>query len=132
MIKILDEKTINKIAAGEIIERPASVIKELIENSIDAKATEIIIEVRNIGKDLIKIKDNGVGMNKEDLKLSFQRYATSKIENEDDLFNIQTLGFRGEALASIAVVSNLIIISKQKNSIEGNKIEIEGGKLIKE
>ena len=132
MIKILDEKTINKIAAGEVIERPASVIKELIENSIDAKATEIIIEVRNIGKDLIKIKDNGVGMNKEDLKLSFQRYATSKIENEDDLFNIQTLGFRGEALASIAVVSNLIIISKQKDSIEGNKIEIEGGKLIKE
>ena len=132
MIKILDEKTINKIAAGEVIERPASVIKELIENSIDAKATEIIIEVRNLGKDLIKIKDNGVGMNKEDLKLSFQRYATSKIENEDDLFNIQTLGFRGEALASIAVVSNLIIISKQKDSIEGNKIEIEGGKLIKE
>src|SRR3989338_3038108 len=88
MIKILDEKTINKIAAGEVIERPASVIKELIENSIDAKATEIIIEVRNLGKDLIKIKDNGVGMNKEDLKLSFQRYATSKIENESFCFEI--------------------------------------------
>jgi DNA mismatch repair protein MutL len=128
-IKVLSEDLINKIAAGEVIERPASVVKELIENSLDAGATRINIEIRDSGKKLIKISDNGFGMSSEDARNSILRHATSKINNVDDLFAIQTLGFRGEALASIAAVSKLSIITKQENDLEGYHLTVEGGKV---
>lgn len=129
-ISLLSEELINKIAAGEVIERPASVVKELIENSLDSNATHIQIEIKDYGKELIKITDNGEGMDKEDLRLSILPHATSKLKELDDLFSIQTLGFRGEALASIATISNLTIISTQKGKIGGYKLEIEGGAVI--
>lgn len=122
-IKILDEQTINKIAAGEVIERPSSVVKELIENSIDAGSDNIIVEVKDGGKTFIRVTDNGSGMSKEDALLSFHKHATSKLE---DLFNINTLGFRGEALSSISAVSNFIL------KTNGTQLEIEGGNLLKE
>ncbi|MFT4304591.1 MAG: DNA mismatch repair endonuclease MutL [Candidatus Woesearchaeota archaeon] len=128
IIKKLDNSLIDKIAAGEVVERPASVVKELIENSIDANATNIKIEIEESGIKLIKIKDNGIGMTKEDALLSFQRHATSKINNEDDLFSISTLGFRGEALASIAAVSKLSIKTSKHNL--GTEIIVHGGNLI--
>lgn len=131
-IQVLPEELINKIAAGEVVERPASVIKELIENSLDAKAKNITVELKDSGKDLIKIKDDGVGMTKEDALLSLQRHATSKIKTDEDLFNILTLGFRGEALASIAAVSKLTITTKKENTLEGYKIETHGGQIIQE
>lgn len=128
LIKELNEDLINKIAAGEVVERPASVVKELIENSIDAKSTKIKIDIEEAGTKLIKISDNGSGMSEEDALICFQRHTTSKILNEDDLFAISTLGFRGEALASIAAVSKLKILTSQNNL--GNEIIIENGKLI--
>jgi len=100
-VRILPESLINKIAAGEVVERPASVVKELLENAIDAGATEIQVSIKNGGKDLISILDNGCGMNESDAQLAVERHATSKIINEEDLFRIRTLGFRGEALASL-------------------------------
>jgi DNA mismatch repair protein MutL len=121
---------VNKIAAGEVIERPASIVKELIENSIDAKSKKIFVEIIEGGKSLIKITDDGIGMNKDDVKKSYLRHSTSKIKQEDDLFNINTLGFRGEALASIAAVSNLTIISKEKNELVGSKLLVKGGNQI--
>jgi len=126
-INILDKHLINKIAAGEVIERPANVIKELLENSLDAKATEIKIEIENAGLKKIKISDNGKGMNREDLLLCCKRHATSKIANENDLNKISSLGFRGEALASISEISNIKIKTKTKNDDVGNMVEIEGG-----
>jgi DNA mismatch repair protein MutL len=126
-IKVLDQNTINMIAAGEVIERPASVVKELVENSIDAGATEISIYVEDGGKGLIRIIDNGCGMDAQDLSVAFEAHATSKLKNSADLLNISTMGFRGEALASIASVAKVTVISKTADSIEGNKIEIDCG-----
>ena len=126
----LDELTINKIAAGEVIERPANVVKELVENSLDAGATSILIEIKKGGKTLIKIVDNGKGMSFDDLELSVERHATSKIRKIEDLENTYTMGFRGEALASICAISNLTIISKTKDQDFGNKIIARGGDII--
>ena len=128
-IKIMDEILANKIAAGEVVERCASVVKELVENSIDAKSSEIKIELKEAGTSLIKVTDNGIGMDKEDAILSFNRHATSKIKNESDLYNINTLGFRGEALASIASVSNVILKTSQGDV--GTLVNIKGGKIVK-
>ena len=125
-IRVLPANLVNQIAAGEVIERPASVIKELVENSIDAGATRIDIHLKSGGKSLIVIEDNGSGMNKEDLTLSVERHATSKLPG-DDLFNINFLGFRGEALASIASVAKLKISTQQKNAEHGWEIEVKGG-----
>ena len=128
-IKVLSEDLINKIAAGEVIERPASVVKELVENSLDAGATRINIDIKDSGKKLIKISDNGYGMSSEDARNSILRHATSKINNVDDLFAIRTLGVRGEALASIAAVSKLSIITRQENDLEGYHLTVEGGRV---
>jgi len=129
-IKLLDKNTINKIAAGEVIERPASVIKELVENSIDALASFITIEIKEGGKSYIRVTDNGTGIDKDDVELAFLRHSTSKINKIDDLQSLSTLGFRGEALASIAAVSQLELITRTKNSIEGVHVFVNGGKIV--
>ncbi len=129
-IRILPENISNKIAAGEIVERPASVVKELVENSLDAKSTRIIVEIEKGGKSLIRVSDNGTGMGKDDALLSIERYATSKIEMDEDLFSINTFGFRGEALPSIASVSRFSLVTKENKSEAGIEIRIEGGKVI--
>lgn len=128
-IKILPPDLQNKIAAGEVIERPASVVKELIENSIDAKSTNIVIDILNGGKRMIRVSDNGVGMDREDALLCFSKYATSKLFSENDLFNIKTLGFRGEALSSIASVSKVKMITGLKGSPFGVSVEILNGEI---
>ena len=128
-INLLDEITINKIAAGEVVERPASIAKELVENSIDAGADRIIIEVENGGKSLIKITDNGCGIPSSEVKKCFLRHATSKIDKIDDLFNLFTLGFRGEALASICAVSKLEMTTKFEDEAVGTKITLVGGNV---
>jgi len=128
-VKILPESLINKIAAGEVVERPASVVKELLENSIDAGASDIHVTLKNGGKDLISILDNGCGMNETDAKLAVERHATSKIIDEDDLFRIQTLGFRGEALAAIASVSNFELLTCEDEKQGATRIFIKGGRL---
>ena len=129
-IKILDEKVSNIIAAGEVVENPASMIKEMIENSLDAKATMIKIEVFKSGTD-VKVSDNGIGMDKDDTLLSVERHATSKIKEKDDVFNLSTYGFRGEALSSIAAVSKLTITTRSENSPMGYKIGCYGGVVRK-
>ena len=126
-IHVLDENTINQIAAGEVIERPASVVKELTENAIDAMATAITIEIKEGGISLIRITDNGAGIQKEDIPTAFLRHATSKIQTAEDLLSIGSLGFRGEALSSIAAVSMVELITKTKSSIMGCRYEITGG-----
>jgi DNA mismatch repair protein MutL len=128
-IKVLPSDLRNKIAAGEVIERPASVVKELIENSIDAGSTNIQIDILYGGKRLIKVSDNGTGMEKEDALLCFERHATSKLSSEDDLFNIKTMGFRGEALPSIASVTKMRIITGLKGSPSGVSVELTGGEV---
>ena len=128
-INLLDEITINKIAAGEVVERPASIVKELVENSIDAGADRIIIEVENGGKSLIKITDNGCGIPSSEVEKCFLRHATSKIDKIDDLFNLFTLGFRGEALASICAVSKLEMTTKFEDEAVGTKITLVGGNV---
>ncbi len=128
-IKILDDNLINLIAAGEIVERPASVVKELLENSLDAGAESIDIEIEAGGKKRIVVTDDGVGMSMEDAKLAIERHATSKVERIDDLKSIHTLGFRGEALPSIASVSRLTLFTKMEDSTSGCEIRLEGGKL---
>ncbi|WP_027340256.1 DNA mismatch repair endonuclease MutL [Halonatronum saccharophilum] len=131
-VKLLSEEVANKIAAGEVIERPASVVKELVENSIDAGSDRIEIKVKDGGKSLIQIIDNGEGMDEEDARLAFERHATSKVERANDLFALRTLGFRGEALSSIAAISRLTLITKTKSSLSGSKIRIVGGEVEKE
>ncbi len=130
-IRILPEILSNKIAAGEVVERPASVVKELLENALDADATRIIVEVEKGGRSLIRISDNGSGMSRDDALLSIERYATSKIYTQDDLFSIKTLGFRGEALPSIASVSRFALVTRDRESETGAEILIDGGKIIK-
>ena len=128
-IKILPENLSNKIAAGEVVERPASVVKELVENALDAEATRIIIEVEKGGQSLIRVSDNGVGMRNDDAILAIERYATSKISSDDDLFSIRTLGFRGEALPSIAAVSRFKLITRDRAADSGTEINVDGGKI---
>ncbi|MGN1207937.1 MAG: DNA mismatch repair endonuclease MutL [Christensenellales bacterium] len=126
-INILDESVFNKIAAGEVVEKPASIVKELVENSLDAKATEILVEIEDGGINKIRVVDNGEGIHPDDVKPAFITHATSKIKSVDDLASIVTLGFRGEALSSIASVSKLKMQTKQESFQEGKQIEIEGG-----
>ena len=127
-IHVLNQDTINKIAAGEVIERPMAVVKELTENAIDAGAGAITVEVKDGGKALIRMTDNGVGMNEEDVRLAFTPHATSKIDDAEDLLRVSTLGFRGEALASISSVSQLEMVTKTRNELMGCRYEADGGK----
>ena len=127
-IVLLDDLTINKIAAGEVIERPASAVKEMLENSIDAGATNIILEIKNGGISYIRITDNGKGIANDDLDMAFERHATSKIRTADDLTKVKSMGFRGEALASISAISKVEMISKTVDEPNGYKIVVEGGK----
>ena len=129
-VKLLDTATVNKIAAGEVVERPASVVKELVENSIDAGARRIEIEIQNGGKALIRVTDDGAGMSREDAALSVRRHATSKLVDADDLQRISTLGFRGEALPTIAAVSKFTLQTRRPDDELGTKITIDGGKIV--
>ncbi|MDF0591899.1 DNA mismatch repair endonuclease MutL, partial [Candidatus Methanocrinis natronophilus] len=133
-IKLLDPEAVSKIAAGEVIERAASVVKELIENSIDAGATKILVEVVDGGKRLIKVTDDGSGMDREDASIAFEKHATSKISDASDLDRISTLGFRGEALSSIASVAESVdLVTKAKSSgvgVPGTRIRVEGGRVV--
>ncbi|HPQ08922.1 MAG TPA: DNA mismatch repair endonuclease MutL [Bacteroidia bacterium] len=130
LIQLLPEHIASKIAAGEVIQRPSSVFKELVENSIDAKATRIDIIVKEGGKDFLQVSDNGIGMSPEDARMCFEKHATSKIKSVDDLFNILTKGFRGEALASIAAVARVELKTKPEDAELGTKIVIEDGKIL--
>ena len=129
-IVLLDDLTINKIAAGEVIERPASVIKEMVENSIDAGAKNITVEIKNGGISFIRITDDGSGIQEDDMEISFERHSTSKIRSADDLDVVKTMGFRGEALASIAAIANVEMVSKTENAETGHRIVIEGGNVL--
>src|SRR5687768_5401690 len=126
-IRQLSASVINKIAAGEVIERPASVVKELLENSVDAGATRIDVSLGQGGTDLVRIVDDGCGLTSDDLPLAVASHATSKIRDADDLFHVGTFGFRGEALASIAEVSQLVIRSRQRDAEAGCQMEVTGG-----
>jgi DNA mismatch repair protein MutL len=130
-IRILTDQVANQIAAGEVVDRPASVVKELLENSLDAGATRIRIEVEAGGRKLIRIADNGHGMGRDDAMLAFERHATSKIRSSDDLLSIATLGFRGEALPSIASISRLDLTTRMEEDATGTAIEIAGGKILR-
>lgn len=126
IIKLLPDSVANQIAAGEVIQRPASVIKELVENALDAGADKIDIVVKDAGRTLVSVIDNGCGMSDTDARLCFERHATSKIKTADDLFKLRTMGFRGEALASIAAVAQVELMTKRGIDEIGTKIVIEG------
>ena len=130
-IRVLSDQVANQIAAGEVVERPASVVKELLENALDAGATRIRIEVEGGGRKLIRVSDDGCGMVRDDAMLAFERHATSKIRSSDDLLSIATLGFRGEALPSIASVSRLHLTTRAAEDAVGTEIEIAGGKMLR-
>src|ERR1700685_4243864 len=130
-IRILSDQVANQIAAGEVVDRPASAVKELLENAIDAGAARIRIEVEGGGRKLIRVADDGQGMNRDDALLAFERHATSKLRTADDLLSIDTLGFRGEALPSIASVSRLLLETCEPDSAGGTRIEIAGGKILR-
>ena len=129
-IHVLDEQTINQIAAGEVIENPSSVVKELVENSIDAGATEVIVEIRGGGRQLIRVTDNGSGMSRDDALLSLERHATSKIRAIDDIHDLFTMGFRGEAIPSIASISKFTLLTRLENQEEGSMVIVDGGKIV--
>ena len=130
IIKLLPDSVANQIAAGEVIQRPSSVIKELVENAIDAGATSIQVIVVDAGKTCIQVVDNGKGMSETDARLAFERHATSKITQASDLFNLQTMGFRGEALASIAAVAQVELKTRTADEEIGTCLQIEGSKVI--
>src|SRR5438128_8400213 len=130
-IRVLSDTVANKIAAGEVVERPASVVKELLENSLDAGATDLRIEIESGGRRLIRVFDNGCGMLRDDALLAFERHATSKLSDVKDLLSIATLGFRGEALPSIASVSRLLLETRSAGEATGTYVEFAGGKLLK-
>src|SRR6185369_7776605 len=131
IIRLLPDNIANQIAAGEVIQRPASAVKELLENSIDSGATHIKLIVKQAGKSLVQVIDNGCGMSETDARMSFEKHATSKIRAAEDLFNIRTMGFRGEALASIAAIAQVEMKTRQHDEQLGTCIEIEGMKVLK-
>ena len=130
IIQLLPDSVANQIAAGEVIQRPASVVKELVENSVDAGSTSIKVYTKDGGRNLIQVIDNGCGMSDTDARLAFERHATSKIRNADDLFEIRTMGFRGEALASIAAVANVTLKTRQTDNEIGTLLEVSGSQVI--
>lgn len=130
LIQLLPDNVANQIAAGEVVQRPASVVKELLENAVDAKATNIKLIIKDAGKTLIQVIDNGLGMSQTDARMAFERHATSKIKTATDLYNLHTNGFRGEALASIAAIAHVILKTKQENQDLGNQIKIHGGNIL--
>src|SRR6056300_1701087 len=132
IIQLLPDAVANQIAAGEVIQRPASVVKELVENALDAGATEITINIKDAGKTLIQISDNGCGMSPTDARMAFERHATSKIRSADDLFCIRTMGFRGEALASIAAIADVELRTKRAEDELGTLIHIIGSEVKKQ
>ena len=130
VIKLLPDSVANQIAAGEVVQRPASVIKELVENAIDAQATNVQIVLKDAGRTLIQVIDNGCGMSDTDARLAFERHSTSKIRNADDLFSLQTMGFRGEALASIAAISHIELRTCARGSQLGTKLIINASQVL--
>ena len=130
MIRVLDKSIADKIAAGEVIDRPVSIIKELLENSLDAGADSITVEIRNGGKSYIRVTDNGCGIESDQVEIAFRRHATSKISSEKDLDAIGTLGFRGEALASICAVSRVELITKTRDARTGQKALVDGSRIV--
>jgi len=131
-IRVLSEATANRIAAGEVVERPASILKELVENAIDAGASRIDVQLKSGGKELVRVTDDGSGMNAADLRLAVQRFATSKISSAEDLATVSTMGFRGEALPSIGAVAQLQITTRQPDAAEGRRIVVRGGEVAAE
>ena len=129
-IVLLDDLTINQIAAGEVIERPANVVKELVENSLDAGATQVSVEIENGGITYIRITDNGKGIAPDDIEIAFERHATSKIRKAEDLIKVSTMGFRGEALASVAAISKIEMVTRTKDQEMGTKVILEGGNIL--
>ena len=133
-IEVLDKETVDKIAAGEVVDRPASIVKEMLENAIDAKATSVTVEIKDGGISFIRITDNGCGIAKEDIRLAFLRHATSKIRNIEDLISVSSLGFRGEALSSISAIAQVECITKTPDAFVGTRYVVEGGqeKILEE